>query len=423
MGIMNKRGAEYLELFWNRLIGLVLAIIIFAAAGHFINELTTSEFFVKNYLALDLGLVTDIVMSSPNDLIYLYKHPTQDYSFEVGDNTVSVYKWYVTKVFGSVANSYFIGNPSIETESYDIRPIIDVDEDEPRSVIPVSIILAKLGDRVFFYNAREEIIGQGTTSEEEIVSGEVTASLYQIPSGGEVYEISAPMDPDLLVATDPNNIEYVDTWTWGEQHPEILIAINANFFDSNNGIIGILANNGIVENFGGSFTGVFYVDESGEFHVDDLWYEDEKNAWIADMPNKNIVVAVSGQPVIVKDCALAPMAYFTYERYNNRFLYGKTGRTVVGINPKERKFYFFIFKNSPLLEAAEYVVSRGVCDALNLDGGGSTTLYIADPELQEDVGSSTSHIFSEQIREQAIANVPESSRGPRRVMVHLGIKR
>lgn len=90
--------------------------------------------------------------------------------------------------------------------------------------------------------------------------------------------------------------------------------------------------------------------------------------------------AVSGGPRLIKDSEIVNAA--SAEKFREDVARGRAPRTAVGIT-KDNKMIFVCVdgrrKNAAgmtLRELSKFMLSRGVVDAMNLDGGGSTTFYL-----------------------------------------------
>ncbi len=57
----------------------------------------------------------------------------------------------------------------------------------------------------------------------------------------------------------------------------------------------------------------------------------------------------------------------------------KRPRTTIGLSRNRKTLYIVITRNTTVGEAADVLIAEGAYNALNLDGGGSTTLVIEDP--------------------------------------------
>jgi hypothetical protein len=94
--------------------------------------------------------------------------------------------------------------------------------------------------------------------------------------------------------------------------------------------------------------------------------------------------AVGGFPVLVRDGAVAE----DLDRSGNESFRGRNPRTAVGISKNGRRFFLVTVdgRQQPysdgmtLQELAKLMIDLGATDALNLDGGGSTTMVYADPD-------------------------------------------
>lgn len=95
---------------------------------------------------------------------------------------------------------------------------------------------------------------------------------------------------------------------------------------------------------------------------------------------------VGGGPLLIYDNRI--LHDFAVESQRNDFIYGKHARTAVGILPN--KNWVMVVVEQQLLnedtgmtipELAKFMQSLGCVQALNLDGGGSSSMYV-DPKIQ-----------------------------------------
>ena len=154
---MEKRGSSDVELMLNTLIKIVVvAFFIFVPVSAFFSTVTTSDFFHRNYLALDISVLTDTVLASPNDLIYNYLQDTKKLNLNVMNGSILVYKGKYYIMEGGYAESYYVNDPSTSIYYKEIKPTFEV-LDENEITVPVKLSVVKSMDAVRFYNAREDI--------------------------------------------------------------------------------------------------------------------------------------------------------------------------------------------------------------------------------------------------------------------------
>ncbi len=159
--LKSKRGSEYFTLSWNVLVRLIVVFVfIFLPVFAFVMQVTSSDYFEKNYLAIDLGILTDTVLASPNDLIYVYPHDTQKFSFDIQENNIRVINKKGTIIEGSIAKYGFIEDPTTKLYYDEVQPIVTYVGETPEYVIPVRIAIVKAGDTVRYYNTKEELINE-----------------------------------------------------------------------------------------------------------------------------------------------------------------------------------------------------------------------------------------------------------------------
>lgn len=101
-------------------------------------------------------------------------------------------------------------------------------------------------------------------------------------------------------------------------------------------------------------------------------------AEVMDPPDSWIAAAVSGWPMIVRDCHALTSAELPG---SDSFTRSPHARTAVG-ESKDGTMVYFVVVNAPgvtLGQLAAWMSDRlGVCAAMNLDGGGSTAMWVGD---------------------------------------------
>lgn len=123
--------------------------------------------------------------------------------------------------------------------------------------------------------------------------------------------------------------------------------------------------------------GRVYAERQG---LDPVLYLNQRHEATFNTPKGNIYNAISGYPMLVeKGARVSGLESASIEP-----------RTVVGVNPNGRWMYLAVLDGRQpgysygisLPEAADFLISLGMYQAMNLDGGGSSTLVIADPNGQ-----------------------------------------
>ena len=77
--LRNKKGISY-EVFFD-VFQVILGIIVALALVNFVQSVVERTIFEKNYLARDLGTLTNTLYSAPGDVNYTYKEKTDKFSF------------------------------------------------------------------------------------------------------------------------------------------------------------------------------------------------------------------------------------------------------------------------------------------------------------------------------------------------------
>ncbi|MGH9456302.1 MAG: phosphodiester glycosidase family protein [Thermoanaerobaculia bacterium] len=166
------------------------------------------------------------------------------------------------------------------------------------------------------------------------------------------------------------------TSDWAEQK-ETIVAINADYFDENHDPVGLA--------FGpcGIWDGTSDTRREGVVAAGLARVEIREQADVMNPIPEWVEQAVSGWPLIIADC----------QPFSSSRLPGSDGftrsphpRTAVGVSGDGRYLYFVAADGRregvpglTLAELADFMYEElDVCRALNLDGGGSTTMVIGD---------------------------------------------
>ena len=89
------------------------------------------------------------------------------------------------------------------------------------------------------------------------------------------------------------------------------------------------------------------------------------------IPNRDIFAAIDGSTMLLRNGQKTPISYE---------IKGNTARTAVGHSFDKRYLYFVTVEKSgssigmTLSQLQDFLMFKGLCDAVNLDGGGSTTM-------------------------------------------------
>ncbi|MFC1704942.1 hypothetical protein ACFLZ6_01285 [Nanoarchaeota archaeon] len=89
-GFSRKKGFLVEPLFW--MIDLILIALVLYYSTKYIDTIAEKTTFEKNFLARDLGLLTDAVYVSPGNLVIDYPNSTLWFGFSFGENRVSVFE-------------------------------------------------------------------------------------------------------------------------------------------------------------------------------------------------------------------------------------------------------------------------------------------------------------------------------------------
>ncbi len=145
------------SMIWSKLVNLFIAFfVVFVPLMAFVLLITNSEYFERNYLSMDLALVTEAALSSPNNLIYVHDRDLMGFSFKAEEKNIEIYKKEgENNIIGS-AKSYYLNNPSLTIEYNELDPIIET-IGEKKTVIPIELVILKRS-KVEFLNAKEVLL-------------------------------------------------------------------------------------------------------------------------------------------------------------------------------------------------------------------------------------------------------------------------
>jgi exopolysaccharide biosynthesis protein len=103
--------------------------------------------------------------------------------------------------------------------------------------------------------------------------------------------------------------------------------------------------------------------------------------WSFDNDYGDVLHALSGGPRLVKDGKVCVTA--AEEKFRNDVAVGRAPRTAIGITGNRELLLLAVDGRRPshsigltLPELAQWMIDLGATEAMNLDGGGSTTLVI-----------------------------------------------
>lgn len=204
---------------------------------------------------------------------------------------------------------------------------------------------------------------------------------WQMIAPGLEQRIYIPEDTEILAMValriDPTQYQFRVHYTpgdasslteWLDQLPEPVALVNANFFDPQNNALGLLVSDGQV--FGSS-----YRDRGGTFGI------------LNGMPTvrSNIAQPYADEPYEQAIQAFPMLVLNGAQAYTNSRDTRRSRRTVIGQDAQGR----IILMATPglglsLYELSEYLPTTdlGLVNAFNLDGGGSTMMWIADSDTR-----------------------------------------
>jgi hypothetical protein len=150
---------------------------------------------------------------------------------------------------------------------------------------------------------------------------------------------------------------------WRDAIPGVTAFVNANFFDENHQVLGLLVSDGIA--YGAPYNGY-----GGMFQVQDGQPRVRSNI-IEPYAGESLEQVAQGFPVLVANGAAA------YSNVNRDSL---ARRTVVAQDSSGRILLMVTpLVGMTLVELSNYLLTTdlGIVNAVNLDGGGSTMLYVS----------------------------------------------
>jgi exopolysaccharide biosynthesis protein len=197
------------------------------------------------------------------------------------------------------------------------------------------------------------------------------------PGVTHIHRTDHAQDYHLLILA-PRSMEVVSTdqdqaWSVVSEFAKKVgaqIAINANFFSKTESC-GVTAGEGrlwTAVSGGCPMTLAFFRDGRASVH------NTKSQATSASVPTAGLVAAVSGRPALVEDSRPSPtVERFASIRHPRTALGLRKDGTLVILVADGRREQALGFTGP---EMSEIFLREKVADAINLDGGGSTTLYI-----------------------------------------------
>jgi len=167
-----------------------------------------------------------------------------------------------------------------------------------------------------------------------------------------------------------------------ERHEHVLGGVNADFFDLKNGrptnllvIDGAMRTPPIAQP-------VLAFDSAGAPHIGFFTLESGRLRPFQPLQ------AVGGRPVLVRDSAIAGEV----DTFGSASFRARNPRTAAGIARNGKQLILVAvdgreYRNAgmTLRELAELILALGARDAINLDGGGSTTMIVAQPSASDSL--------------------------------------
>jgi exopolysaccharide biosynthesis protein len=209
--------------------------------------------------------------------------------------------------------------------------------------------------------------------------------LYDIPQEINILVLPLSIDDACFIDLAFERNSLTKTSDFSNRHGA-LAAINGGFFDIKNGK-GIhyleydhktihpaisFSKNSLKDS---TFNSLTVVDSMGYLRIE---YADNLSFYPSS--NKELLVLSAG-PMLLKNGNVLDLP-------NSKFVRKRHPRTCIGFN--ERSIYMITIdgrrkssKGMNLLELQDFLLDLGLTDAMNLDGGGSTTMYLLDSIINQ----------------------------------------
>lgn len=113
----NKRGILEKPLWF--LIDLIITVIVIYYSATYVDQITSTTVFEKNFLSKDIALLIDSLYSSPGEVLLKYPQKTLWFSYEFDHNRVKVFE---EKLFASSQESYFIEDKNLKFSPVTLSP-------------------------------------------------------------------------------------------------------------------------------------------------------------------------------------------------------------------------------------------------------------------------------------------------------------
>ncbi|OGC22801.1 hypothetical protein A2291_00575 [candidate division WOR-1 bacterium RIFOXYB2_FULL_42_35] len=186
---------------------------------------------------------------------------------------------------------------------------------------------------------------------------------------------------------------------------QALAGVNGTFFASNGDPLGILLIDGKVLSQPIHDRTSFFIDDNNRPYIDNIFVVKDKNSTsiklvpYATAP-KEISQLISGGPRLIKKGRLY-VSKLT-EKFQNDIARGRAARTAIGITKQDQILLVTVDviskkNNNPydqrknsigvtLEELSQLMLDLGAVEAMNLDGGGSSTMFVKDQVVNNPTG-------------------------------------
>ncbi|MBN2368475.1 phosphodiester glycosidase family protein [Candidatus Woesearchaeota archaeon] len=400
---MSKKAQTNETQWW--LINFILLAVILVIMIAVITDLNASTSLERKHLAKDIALLVNSIYGSPNGLLYYY--PENRFDFSIGFEEAKV------KVFGKsdndlVAKTYFFvedSNVQMEYKTIESLPLGDYSGDEVIAYIPLGFRRFPTAIEPFSVLRTSDVLSgeDNKNVEGEFSYFEGTKEIDGISM--DYYIVKAPLDPDIVIATDPGK-EMTSSWSSGGKKTSIWAAevlsgaeysaaVNANFYEAGYLPRGIAAGSGnlYVEQVYWDakseiylIPGVFlvYTDDKGKDTIEIINVVDSQGYDKVDqlITGRKIKQAVSGVPIMVEACQPVSTIPEWMERE-------RRPRTAVAVDNEDDEMFLIVVNAARGSEFLEFLTTIEIapgekicscqdngCDILNLDGGGSSTIIV-----------------------------------------------
>lgn len=125
MLLHNKKGILEKPLWF--MIDLIITVVIFYYSATYIDQITSTTVFEKNFLSKDLSLLIESLYISPGNVALKYPQKTLWFSYEFDHNKVKVFE---KRLFESYSEAYFIEDRNLKFDPVTLSPQKEIENKE-----------------------------------------------------------------------------------------------------------------------------------------------------------------------------------------------------------------------------------------------------------------------------------------------------